>query len=185
VQAFFRVDLDPRGVFGLRLNGTFLNYGSETKRVCLSSTVGCRIEVDLTTSNNIFLVGLGPELALPLGRSRIYGNGSIGFGYFSTDSEVKGSSQGDAFATTRNYGDGGFSWHGGGGFEIFLAEASRTPISLDIGLSYQGNGRREYLTRGGITDLPDGSIQLDVKRSDANFLLWRLGVSLGLRPDGR
>lgn len=183
VHGFFRLNLDERGIAGLRLHGGFLNYGNETKRVCLSATVGCRIEVDLTTSNNIFLLGLGPELGLPLGPARLYGGASIGLSWFSTDSNVEGSSDQETFASTTNYSDGGFAWTAGGGIEITIAHARQMPISIDFGLSYQGNGKREYLTEGGITDLPDGSIELDVHRSDADFLLWRLGVSVGIVTD--
>ncbi|TVR51697.1 MAG: hypothetical protein EA421_15020 [Gemmatimonadales bacterium] len=184
IQGFLRVELDEGGRVGLRLQGAFLNYGNETQRVCLSATVGCRIEVDLTTSNNIVTVGLGPELALPIGASRLYGNALAGFGYFSTDSQVRGGLDQDPFASSRNYGDGGFSWSAGGGVEIPVARAGALPVSLDLGLNYNGNGRREYLTRGGITDRPDGSLEFDVKRSEADFLIWRIGVSVGLRPGG-
>jgi hypothetical protein len=182
LQGFIRVDMDEGGLVGLRLQGTFLNYGNETKRVCLSATVGCRIQVDLTTSNNIIAVGVGPELALPLGASRLYGNALVGFGYFSTDSHVRGGLDQEPFASSRNYGDGGLSWNAGGGVEIPIARAGIVPISLDLGLSYHGNGRREYLTRGDIRDLPDGSLEFDVRRSQADFLVWRVGVSVGLRP---
>ena len=183
LHGFFRVGLDPRGIVSLRLNAGFLQYGNETKRVCLSSTVGCRIQVDLTTSNNIILFGVGPELAIPVGRVRLYGNATAGLGYFSTDSSVEGAT-GDQqpFASTNNYGDGGFSWTGGGGIEVRVAQPKGVPISIDFGLSRQGNGSREYLTEGDITDRPDGSIVLDVKRSEADFILWRLGVTVGIRP---
>ena len=181
LDGFFRVRLDEGGLMSLRVHGGFLNYGNETHRVCLSETVGCRIQVDLTTSNNIVLFGVGPELAVPLGRVRLYGNGSVGFDYFSTDSSVEGTSTDTPFASTRNYGDGGFSYNAGGGVDIRVAEPKNVPISVDLGLAYQGNGRREYLTRGGIIDRPDGSLDFDVKRSEANFLLWRVGVSVGIR----
>jgi hypothetical protein len=181
LHGFLRVGLDARSIAAIRLGGGFITYGNETERVCLSTTVGCRIQVDLTTSNNIFLLGLGPELTLPLGPVRIYGNGSVGFSYFSTESQVEGSSQEEPFASTENYGDGGFAWSAGGGIEVQVAVANGTPIAIDLGLGYQKNGLREYLTEGGIVDNPDGSITLDVKRSQANFLLWRLGVSIGLR----
>jgi hypothetical protein len=177
IHAFLRVNVEESGRLALRIHGGFLNYGNETQRVCLSETVGCRIEVDLTTSNNIFLVGAGPELAVQVGSSRLYGNTTVGFGYFSTDSRVAGTGQEQAFASTRNFGDGGLSWNAGGGVEIPVARARQVPLALDLGLSYQGNGRREYLTRGGITDRPDGSLEFDVKRSDADFLLWRIGIS--------
>jgi hypothetical protein len=183
VHAFFRVALDGRGVVSLRVQGGFLNYGSETQRVCLSETVGCRIQVDLTTSNNIILFGVGPELAIPMGRLRLYGNASAGLGYFSTDSQVEGATGNqEPFASTQNYGDGGFAWTGGGGLEVIVARPKGVPIAVDFGVSQQANGRREYLTKGGISDRPDGSIVLDVKRSEADFLLWRLGVSVGIRP---
>jgi opacity protein-like surface antigen len=183
VEAFFRVGLDPQGVVSLRIRAGFLTYGNETKRVCLSETIGCRIQVDLTTSNNIFLVGLGPELAVPIGRTRLYANGSVGYDYFSTDSNVEGTSSEEPFASTRNFGDGGFSWNGGGGIEVEIARTRQVDVALDFGVAYQGNGRREYLTRGGIIDLPDGSLEFDVKRSEANFVLWRVGVALGIRPE--
>jgi hypothetical protein len=178
--AFARFDLGTRGLVGIRIHGGFLTYGNETQRVCLGGGVGCRIEVDLTTSNNIVLAGVGPELSVPLGASRLYGNALLGFDYFSTDSSVQGSQQQDPFASSRNFGDGGFSWNLGGGLEIPLARARQVPLALDLGLSYQNNGRREYLTRGDIVDHPDGSIEFDPKRSDADFLIWRLGISAGI-----
>jgi hypothetical protein len=183
LNGFLRIGLDSRSIAALRLDGGFITYGNETERVCLSTTVGCRIQVDLTTSNNIFMLGLGPELALPLGPVRIYGNGSAGFSYFSTESSVEGSSQAEPFASTENYGDGGFAWTLGGGIEVQVAVANGTPIAIDFGLGYQKNGLREYLTEGGITDHPDGSITLDVKRSNADYLLWRIGVAIGLRSN--
>ena len=182
LQGFFRVRLDPHGIMSLRVNGGFLNYGSETKRVCLSTTVGCRIQVDLTTSNNIFMLGAGPELAIPIGRVRLYGSATAGLGYFSTDSSVEGATGSqEPFASTNNFGDGGFAWTTGGGIEVEVARPKGVPIAVDFGISHHGNGRREYLTEGDITDLPDGSLRFDVKRSDADFVLWRLGVSIGIR----
>lgn len=184
IVGFGRLTLDETGMVSLRLHGGILTYGRETQRVCLSETVGCRIEVDLTTSNNILLMGIGPEVAIPLGATRLYGNASLGFDYFSTDSQVSGRFEQDPFASNRNFGDGGLSWNLGAGVEIPLARARGIPVALDLGVAYQGNGRREYLTRGDITDRPDGSLEFDVKRSDTNFLLWRLGLSVGI-PDRR
>lgn len=179
-DGFFRFPFDEAGVVSLRAQLGFVNYGNETQRVCLSETVGCRIQVDLTTSNNIFLFGIGPELAVPAGPLRLYANGTAGFSYFSTDSNVEGTSDVEPFASTRNFGDGGFAWSAGGGLQVHLTETDRgVSIALDIGASLQKNGQREYLTEGGITDLPDGSIRLDVLRSDADLLLWRLGVAVG------
>lgn len=182
LHGFLRVGLDGTGLIGLRVDGGVLTYGNETERVCLGGQVGCRIQVDLTTSNNILLFGVGPELAVPLGSSRIYGAGTVGLGYFSTDSRVSGSGESDPFASSRNYGDGGLSWTLLGGVEIPLGQVQGSRVSLDLGATYQRNGRREYLTRGAITEGEDGSLEFDVTRSEADFLLWRFGVAVGLGP---
>jgi hypothetical protein len=182
LSAFLRAHVDDSGWVAFRLQGSFVNYGNETKRVCFSETVGCRIELDLTTSNNIFLIGVGPEIALPLGSTRLYGNASVGFSYFWTDSKVGGTVDDEPFASTTNYSDGGFAWGFGGGMEIPLGRVEQLPILLDLGFSHQGNGKRDYLTEGGIVDGPGGSIELDVKRTEANFFLWRIGVTVGILP---
>ena len=180
IDGFFRVGLDEAGIVSLRLSGGFVNYGNETRQVCLSETIGCRIVVDLTTSNNIVFFGLGPEVGVPAGPIRPYLNGTVGFSYFSTDSNVSGDLEFEPFASTRNFGDGGFALTGGGGFQIHLANTDGgVSIGLDLGATYERNGLREYLTEGGITDLPDGSIRLDVKRSRADLLFWRVGVTVG------
>lgn len=177
LQAFFRVPIDETGIVSLRIDGGILSYGRETQRVCLSSTVGCRITVDVTTSNSIFLLGFGPEIGIPLGGARLYGTVTGGLSYFSTDSEVRGSPAQDAIATTNNYGDAGFAWRSGVGLQIPIAGGD-TPVFLDFGLGFQGNGRREYLTEGDISERPDGSLLLNVRRSDADFRLWTIGVSV-------
>jgi len=180
----FRWNLVQDGVLAIRVQGAVLNYGNETRRVCLSETVGCRIQVDLTTSNNILLLGVGPEVGIPVGGGRLYGNAGVGLGYFSTDSRIQGLQDHESQFQTRNYSDGGFAWNAGAGIEYPLGRVQRYPVAIDFGLSHQENGRRDYLTEGGIIDGPDGSIQFDARRSQANFLLWRLGVSVGIPHGG-
>lgn len=182
LNGFLRFNVDETGWVAFRFQGSFVNYGNETKRVCFSETVGCRVQLDLTTSNNILLLGVGPEIGLPLGSVRLYGNVSAGYSYFWTDSHVEGTVEDEPFASTTNYSDGGFSWNLGGGMEVPIGRAERLPLSLDLGFSRQGNGRREYLTEGGIIDGPGGSIELDVKRSEADHFLWRIGLTVGIVP---
>jgi hypothetical protein len=54
-------------------------------------------------------------------------------------------------------------------------------FALGVGVAYEGHGRRDYLVKGGITDNPDGSLDLDVKRSTANVVALRVGVTTALR----
>lgn len=183
LSGFARAALDGAGLVSLRGDLTVLTYGQERQRVCLVQP--CRVEVDLVTSNDIVLMDAGPEIRIPLGgsdsRLALRTGAGIGFAYFSTRSRVEDNS-GETVASDNNYSDFGLAWKGGGGLEVQLVRG-RTPVALDLGLEYRGNGRREYLTAGDIRDLPDGSLEFDVRRSDADFLLWRVGVSVGLRPD--
>jgi hypothetical protein len=178
IDGFLRWNADPGGILSLRLEGGFLGYGHEKKRVPLSTTVGGRILVDLTTSNNIVWVGLGPQITIPMGGMRPYLNASAGFAYFFTESSVEGSNNDERFASTTNYDDGSFSWGGGGGLLIPFITRGRE-WAIDLGVRYHANGEVEYLRKGGIEDMPDGSIRLHPIRSEANLVTYRVGVSFG------
>ena len=75
-DAFFRWNADRQGVLSFKVDGGLLIYGNETFRVPLSGTIGGRILVDLTTSNNIVWMGFGPQLTSPTGFLRPYANAS-------------------------------------------------------------------------------------------------------------
>lgn len=180
-DAFFRFNADPQGVLSFRLDGGLQVYGRETFRVPLSGTIGSRILVDLTTSNNIVWMGFGPQLTSPSGPIRPYANASVGFSYFFTESSVEGSSQDyEPFASTTNYSDATFRY--GFGWGLLIPFQTRTSEwAIDLGAIYHGNGQVRYLREGGIEDMPDGSIILYPIQSDANLLTYRLGFSIGIR----
>lgn len=181
VGGHFLIKLDATGFLGIRADAGYLNYGRETRRVCLSPTVGCRIEVDLTTSNDIAYFNLGPQLTLALGPVQPYINASLGFAYFATVSSVEGSGGShEPFARTTNFDDFTFAWQLGSGVRIPLSSGG-TPISLDFAARFNTNGEAEYLREGGIIDHPDGSISLDPVRSEANLVTVQIGVTVGVR----
>jgi hypothetical protein len=180
-SAFVVLGLDRAGVFGLRMDGGFLIYGHERKRVPLSNTIGGRIQVDLTTDNNIALFGIGPQITAPSGPVRPYLNGTAGLAYFFTQSSVDGSSGDNTpFARTENYRDPVFAWTGGGGVYIPLS-ARRTPVMLEIGAKFHGNGRARYLKEGSIQDNPDATISFTPIESRTDFVSYHLGVSFQIR----
>jgi hypothetical protein len=173
------VRLDERGILGLRLDGGFLVYGSETFRVPLSNTIGGRIRVDVNTTNNIAYVGVGPQIGLPTGRIRPYVNGYAGVAYLFTESSVRGSGSGESFARTNNYDDATFSYGGGAGLYIPVRHGA-SPISVDLGVKYLNNGRAKYLREGDIEDGPDGTLFVNPVRSDTDVLAFHVGVSVGV-----
>ncbi len=168
------------GPWSLRLDAGFVEYGRVTQRVCLSPTVGCRIQVDLVTSNNIVPVSIGPQLMLPRAPVRPYVTAGVGFSWFSTESRVEdvdGFSQG--VFSTNNFSDLTLAASVAGGVTIRLTRG-RTPVSLDLGARYHRNGEAEYLTEDDIVDEPDGSITVLPNRSEANLVTFHLGVSVGI-----
>ena len=173
-----RLSGSETSLVSLRLDLGFLNYGNETIRICV--TLPCRVTGDLTTSNNIFFGGLGPELGLVGGPFRLYGNVSGGFAYFATTSSVEGANnQGDPFAESTNFDDATFAWMSGGGIQL-RTMAGRHPLLIDVGARYHGNGEAEYLRKGDIQDEPDGSVTINPRRSETNLWTFRIGVSVGI-----
>lgn len=151
--------------------------------MCFSSTVGCRVELDLTTTNSIAHVNVGPQLMVPHGVVRPYVNAAIGLAYFGTTSQVEGSgNQNEPFASTTNFDDITLAWDAGGGVLVRLS-GGPAPVLLDVGVRYHGNGEVEYLKKGDISDNPDGSISYNPTRSEANLLTFQIGVSVGIRPE--
>lgn len=176
--------LGASGAFALRVDGSFVQYGSETKRVILSPTVGGRIRVDLTTSNNIAWFGVGPQLMVPRGPVRPYVNGSVGFSYFATQSSLEAPDDDDVdrdYFRNTNFDDATLSYGGGTGVLIPVGRGARTLFFLDVGARFHNNGRARYLREGGIEDLPNGDIRLHPIDSNANLWTYHIGISIGGR----
>src|SRR4029434_2956983 len=64
LTAGFVWNVDRDRVFGIRAEGGFVQYGSETTGARL---VSCRINVDVNTSNDIVFGGIGPQITVPSG----------------------------------------------------------------------------------------------------------------------
>jgi len=176
-----RYELDPAGLLSVRASLGFINYGSETLRFC--SAYGCRVGVDLHTRNNIFFIGMGPELGIQIGPLRPYARAALGIGYFETTSGLSGDDSGYTYANTSNFDDVVFQQRVGAGLGFRLANG-RTPVLLDFGADYHHNGLANYLSEGDIVDQPSGGIIIFPRRSQANLWSFRVGASVGLGGGG-
>lgn len=168
------------GPLALRGDVGFIVYGSETREVCFSSTVGCRVQLDLTTTNSVAFFHVGPQVMVPAGPVRPYAHAGIGLSVFSTASEVVGTDDSEPFASSTNHSDFTFSWTGGAGLLVPLSRAMDPPM-LDLGVRYIGNGEVEYLKGGDIHDNPDGPPTITPTRSEANLLSVRIGITIPIR----
>jgi hypothetical protein len=182
LNGFAAIKLVPDGALSIRLDGTFLLYGSQTRRVPLGSGPLGLITVDVTTSNAIFGMNIGPQLAATSGAIRPYAFGGIGFGYFWTSSSVSGSDNSNQpFASSTNFGDGTFAVRAGGGVWI-EAFHGRTPVAIDVGVQYVRNGRVSYLREGSITFDALGNPVFHPIRSETHLWMIHVGVSAALVP---
>lgn len=175
-DALFR--LDRRGMLALRSELAWIDYGEESKRVPLSSTIGGRVLVDVKTTNQILLFGFGPQVSAPSGYIRPYTGATLGFTHFFTTSGVEGSDDTFDFGNTTNHRTTKLAWTGNSGVYIPL-HYGRTPVLLDVGVKYVASGRLSYLRRGSIIDLPDNGVALDKVTSETRFLAYRVGVKIG------
>ncbi|MGQ0650017.1 MAG: hypothetical protein ACT4P7_20905 [Gemmatimonadaceae bacterium] len=178
VDGFGRWKVDRRGIFSLGIEGGWMQYGRETIRAPLSSTIG-RITVDVTTSNNIVFLGAGPQLMVPSGPIRPYVNGSAGFTYLFTESSVEGSDDEYSFAETTNFDDVVFATTGGAG--VYIPFGIRREAGLDIGVRYHNGGRGQYLREGSIRDRPGTTPEITPIESQTRLVSWRIGIVAGLR----
>lgn len=182
VAGHFLQALDHDGVIAFRADLGVMTYGSRTVRQPLGGGALGLISADVTTSNNILNGGVGLQLMVPRGTVRPYVNGSLGFSYFWTQSEVAGSSSTNVpFASSQNFSDSGFSTAYGGGLYIPLGD-KKSAYSLDIGAQMHKNADIQYLTSSSITFTSSSAPPtITPVRSSADFITYRLGVTIAIR----
>jgi hypothetical protein len=182
-ELWVRKPVDDRGWISLRADVGFIIYGYERDPVCMAAPIGCQIQVDLTTSNNIVYGSIGPEFSIPGQVARPYVNGALGFSDLFTTSSLEEDWGGDDFGHTNHLGDGVLSAKVGGGVE-FQVKGGRVPLYIDLGVRYHHNGMAEFLTKGDIVNHHDGSITIYPNRDEADLLTYRIGLTIGI-PRGR
>ena len=158
-------------VASLRLDAAYVNYGRQTTRECFGT--GCRIQININTSNNIFSGVVGPELQVPSGPIRPYVNALAGWTVFWTQSSAEGANDEDDVFRTTNLRDNLLTAALGGGFRVPLG----VRVKLDINARRDFNGRARYLTRD---SFGDGTLTAPlVRESQVNMWMYSLGVAFG------
>jgi hypothetical protein len=161
------------GNVGLRLSGHGLIYGSQTRRYSLLPG----ISADVTTSNVIAGLMVGPQISAGSPSVRAYGFGGLGFNYFATTSDVKGSGTSTPFASTTNFDDITLALEAGGGLQLHLGGTTW----LDFGARYLSNGRVNYVTRDGVS-VSGNNLVVNPVNSEVTLVVYHLGVAIGLVP---
>ena len=168
--------LNLNRVLRIRADGGYIQYGRESREICLPD---CRVRFDEVTTNGIAFGSVGPELMLPTRFLRPYVHAGLGGSYFRTSSHLEGVDDEKDIGDTTNFDDGAFLVTAGGGVYVpFVVRG--TEVALDVGLRYHRNGTVRYLREGGIQNLPDGRILFEPTQSRADLVSFMVGVSVGL-----
>jgi hypothetical protein len=174
--------LDRAGALSLRAEGGLLGYGYESFHAPLSTTIGGRIQVKVSTTNYVVPLSIGPQVAWPTGSIRPYANAGIATQIFYTESGIEGTDDdiGD-YPSTVNQSDWTRSWVFGGGvyMPIYNDKTDKTTLAIDLGVQYFTGGHAQYLRPGSITDLPNARISINPFESDTHMMLVRIGVRIG------
>jgi hypothetical protein len=160
-------------VVGLRLEGSWLLYGSETVRLPVARTAG-RIHREVTTDNWIAQLGIGPQVVLPFPGVRPYVHGFAGVSYLSTTSQLR-DPDGFVSAASTNYDDTTFAYGGGGGLLVPLRGRG---VSLDLGVRYVRTGSVRFLAEGDLV-AQDGGVRAVPHRGKADVIEFRVGLAFG------
>ncbi|MCS4194358.1 hypothetical protein GGP50_002584 [Salinibacter ruber] len=186
-----------QGPLMLGLDVAFLGYGSTTDQVPFSSTVGPRVPVEVSTSNNVLETHLSARLQRRRGRFRPYAEGLVGFKYLFTQTRIGddgfgddfGDDFGDEVASSTNYDDFALSAGAGAGVDVRVFQREKPAktvqaVSLRLGVQYLLGTEAEYLAEGELADENgNGRLdedELDVRRSRTTFLQPQFGVTLRL-----
>jgi len=179
VSGAYVYSLDPQGILSLRADVAAVQYGNESKRSAFSETVGDRVQVRTRTSNYIFPMTVGPQLAWPSGPVRPYVNAGVGAQAFVTESDVEGVDNLFVIARSTNQSDVTFAWVAGGGITIPIVRGA-TRAQLDLSMQYINGGRARYLAPGSIIDLQGGEVRVSSLESTTHLVMLRVGARIGL-----
>ena len=184
--------MDQRPVL-LGLDLGFFGYGHVEEEVPFSSTVGPRVPVEVSTSNNVLQTHLTARLQSRTGRVRPYAEALAGFKYLFTRSRVDeddfGGDLGDEVAGSTNFDDFALSGGVGAGIDIQVYRQDNPAkevrrVDLHFGVQYLLGQEAEYLTEGALNDQNgNGQLdrsELDVRRSRTTFLQPTFGVTVRL-----
>ena len=167
--------LDYKGFLSIRADAGTVQYARERKDASFFGITG-RIPLDLETTNNIAWGAIGPQIMIPDGPFRPYANAAIAYTDFSTTSTLSDPNGQFQSISNQNAHDGSHAWIFGSGFQIPFG----TSGAFNLGAKYYYGGRATYLTKGGITDNPDGSITINPRSSKTDMVIWQLGFQLPL-----
>jgi len=176
--------LDTRGIFSLKAELGWIRLDSKSEPFIVNTGFEF-LELKSETTSGVLMLGAGPQLAVPFGPIRPYVGGSVGFARFATTTAIKIS--GDQTSTGQDEtiddqtvsSDFILSLAASGGIRFELPFMGRGILG-DLGVRWHRNGEAEYVSSEGVVYNGSGQPTITATRSDADFLVYRLGIVIPL-----
>jgi hypothetical protein len=176
--------LDSRGILSLKAELGWLRLDSKSEPFIVDTGFEF-LELESETTSGVLTLGVGPQLAVPFGPIRPYVGGSVGFARFSTNTAIKlsadqsNTNQEETIDDQTVSSDFILSLTASGGIRFELPFMGRG-ILADFGARWHRNGEAEYVSSEGVVYNGAGVPTITATRSDADFLVYQLGIVIPL-----
>ena len=178
------IGLDTRGIFSLKAELGWIRLDSKSEPFIVNTGFEF-LELESETTSGVLMLGAGPQLAVPFGPIRPYVGGSVGFARFATNTAIKISAdqtntgQEETIDDQTVSSDFILSLTASGGIRFELPFMGRGILG-DLGVRWHRNGEAEYVSSEGVVYNGAGVPTITATRSEADFLVYRLGIVIPL-----
>lgn len=170
--------------YTIGLNVGFITYGNEDRNTGLSENIP-DVTVDVSRSNNLANFHVLFQISPFFGSVRPYAEGLFGGEYLFTTTKIESEWSGEEIVSSTNQDDFAWSYGGGGGLMIKLADLSPDPgetfafgsVWLDLKARYLFGTEAEYLKEGSVI-INNGKVTYNTIKSKTDLLLLHIGVSI-------
>lgn len=184
LDGFGTIGLDTQGIFSLKGELGYIRYARKTEPFYASDGFST-FELESETTSGVLMLGAGPQLTVPTGPLRPYIGGSIGFARFATNTSINvpanysNTGQKETLDQQTVSSDFILSLAASGGLRFELAFLGRGVLG-DLGVRWHRNGEAEYVSSEGVVYTGTGRPTITPTRSEADFLVYRLGIVIPL-----
>jgi len=179
-DAFGTLGIDSRGIFSLRGEIGYIRYNRKSEPLA-----AYYVDLESETTSGVLTMGVGPQLMLPEGPIRPYIGGTVGFARFATNTSISvpsnqtGTGQKETLDEQNVSSDFILSLAAIGGIAFQLNFLGRGVLG-DLGVRWHRNGDAEYVCSDCVVYDGAGSPSITVTRSQADFLVYRVGIVIPL-----
>ena len=184
LDGFGTLGIDRRGVFSLRGDIGYIRYNRKNEFFLVNTGFGLA-ELESETTSGVLTMGAGPQLMLPEGPIRPYIGGTVGFARFATNTSINvpsdqtNTGQKESIYDETVSSDFILSLAAVGGLAFQLNFLGRGVLA-DLGVRWHRNGEAEYVSSEGVFYSGTGQPSITATRSEADFLVYRLGIVIPL-----